>query len=40
MDEFPSIIVGEHYGYSGMRAGVRDFINTPIHVFWRVWLDR
>ena len=40
MDDFPSIIVGEHFGYSAMRSDVRDFINTPIHPFWRVWLDR
>ena len=40
MDEFPSIIVGEHFGFSGMRSDVRDFINTPIHPFWQVWLDR
>jgi len=40
MDDFPSILVGEHFGFSGRRSDVKDFINTPIHPFWQVWLDR
>jgi peptide/nickel transport system substrate-binding protein len=40
MDELPDIIVGEHFGFNGHRTEVKDFINTMIHPFWQVWLDR
>ena len=41
MEDVPSVLLGEHFAYSGYRSEVQDYISsTQIQPFWSVWLDR
>ena len=39
-EEAGRIALGEHFGYSAQSVDVQGFINSIIHPFWNVWLDR
>jgi len=39
-EDVPSVILGEHFGYSAQGVYVKGFINAQVHPFWNVKLER